>query len=71
MLNIPKSKLKNYGDKAFSVIAPREWNKLPPNVRSCKSVTQFKTLLKTHFFSLKEEQNKLSQKALQNIVKDG
>ena len=61
----------NYGEKAFSVVAPTEWNKLPPNVRSCKSVTQFKTSLKTHFFSLNEEQDKLSQKALQNIVKDG
>ena len=71
LLNIPKSKLTNYGDKAFSVVAPTEWNKLPPNVRSCKSVAQFKTSLKTHFFSLNEEQDKLSQKALQNIVKDG
>ena len=38
MLNITISELKNYGDKAFSVVVPTEWNKLPPNVRSCKSV---------------------------------
>ena len=57
MLNIPKSKLKYYGDKAYNVIAPREWNKLPPNVRSCKSVTQFKTSLKTHFFGKNKEQD--------------
>ena len=69
MLNIPKSKLRNYRDKAFSVVAPTEWNKLPPNVRSCKSVTQFKKSLKTHFFSRNEEQDKLFQKVLQNISK--
>ena len=34
-------------------------------------MTRFKTSLKTHFFSLNEEQDKLSQKVLQNIIKDG
>ena len=29
LLNIPKTRLKTFGDKAFSVVAPREWNKLP------------------------------------------
>ena len=68
VINIQKSKLKYYGDKAFSVIAPREWNELSPNVGASKYVTQFKTLLKTQLFRKKEGAGQLSLKALQNIV---
>ena len=41
MPNIPKSKLKNYRNKAFSVVAPTKRQKLPVNIRSWKSVTHF------------------------------
>ena len=57
MLHIPQSRLKNYGDKAFSIIAAIEWNKLELDTRSCETVNQFKTSLKTHLFKL----NKLNK----------
>jgi hypothetical protein len=48
-LLVPKSK-KCAGDRAFSVAAPRLWNQLPVSIRSAPSVSNFKTLLKTHLF---------------------
>ena len=33
-LAVPKSRLKTYGDKAFSVAAPKLWNELPLDLRS-------------------------------------
>ena len=30
LLEVPRSKYKHWGDRAFSVAAPRLWNKLPP-----------------------------------------
>src|SRR6218665_2239433 len=41
-----------FGNRAFSVAGPREWNSLPVSVRQCTSVAQFKSKLKTHLFSL-------------------
>src|SRR6218665_1260360 len=41
-----------FGNRAFSVARPREWNSLPVSVRQCISVAQFKSKLKTHLFSL-------------------
>ena len=52
LLAVPKSRLKTYGDRAFSVVAPRLWNKLPLELRSVTSVDQFKTQLKTYLFKL-------------------
>ena len=45
-----KSKLETYGERAFSVAAPRLRNKLPFQVRLSSSETVFKTNLKTHLF---------------------
>ena len=39
-------------EKAFSFNSPKIWNSLPFEIRSACSVTQFKTLLKTHYFQL-------------------
>ena len=39
-------------EKAFSFSSPKVWNSLPFEIRSACSVTQFKTLLKTHYFQL-------------------
>ena len=50
ILIVPKTSLKRFGDKSFSVTAAKEWNKMPFNMRSAKSVNQFKSLLKTHLF---------------------
>ena len=49
-LKVPKTKLVTYGDRAFSVKAATEWNKLPTEITSSKTVTSFKSLLKTHLF---------------------
>ena len=40
------------GKRAFSVIAPRLWNSLPPDTRNSLSVSTFRSKLKTHFFKL-------------------
>ena len=50
LLVIPKSKLKSFGDRAFSVYVPKLWNKLPGNVKAASSIQEFKGLLKTHLF---------------------
>ena len=42
-----------YGDRAFSVIAPILWNKLPVHIHNTHSLDQFKTLLKTHLLIYK------------------
>lgn len=52
-LDPPKVKTKKTrGDRAFSVVAPRLWNELPLNIKQASSLPIFKSLLKTHFFSL-------------------
>ena len=49
-LVIPRCNLKTYGQRAFSCITPVLWNSLPEDIRSCKSLTIFKTKLKTSLF---------------------
>ena len=44
--------LRTRGDRAFAVAGPIMWNSLPFNIRSAQSLGAFKSLLKTHFFSL-------------------
>ena len=48
----PSTCLVTYGDRSFSVAAPRHWNKLPLNIRESATVSSFITSLKTHFFKL-------------------
>ena len=43
--------LQNFGDRRFSVSGSRLWNDLPTNIKNAESLTQFKTLLKTYFFT--------------------
>ena len=42
--------MKTYGQRAFSVAAPRLWNKLPFEIRACSDVNLFKSKLKTFLF---------------------
>ena len=42
LLSVPKTKLRSYGDKAFSFYAPKVWNNLPYDIQSCQSLAQFK-----------------------------
>ena len=37
-----------YGDRAFSVVAPKLWNQLPPELRGVTSVDQFRRHFKTY-----------------------
>ena len=49
LLIVPRSRTR-YGDRAFSKAAPSLWNVLPQNIKSAKTVAEFKKLLKTHLF---------------------
>ena len=44
------TKMKTYGDKAFSVCAPKLWNSLPLDLCKSPSLTGFKKELQTYFF---------------------
>lgn len=46
-----RAKKRTAGDRAYSVVAPWLWNKLPVDIRSCGSIITFKKLLKTYFFN--------------------
>lgn len=50
LLAVPKTKLKTYGDRAFSVAGPVLWNNLPAYIKSSQNVNSFKRDLKTHLF---------------------
>ncbi|KAI2646385.1 hypothetical protein H4Q32_025467 [Labeo rohita] len=51
-LFVPRTRLKTKGDRAFSVVGPRLWNALPPDVRSASSVAVFKSCVKTYLYSV-------------------
>ncbi|KAF7661202.1 hypothetical protein LDENG_00266910 [Lucifuga dentata] len=50
LLTIPKSNLKTKGDRTFAVSIPKLWNDLPEDLRFAKSVSAFKSQLKSHFY---------------------
>ena len=51
LLVIPRSNLKTYGDRCFSIAGPKLWNSLPKGQRMCDSLELFKkNLKKTHLF---------------------
>ena len=50
LLVIPRSKLKSYGDRAFSVSAPKLWNDIPEIIKCSGDLNTFKRNLKTYFF---------------------
>ena len=45
-----KSRLKTYGDRAFSIAAPKLWNELPLDLRCLDTINLFKEHLKTDLF---------------------
>ena len=51
-LEEPNFNMKTYGQRAFSVAAPRLWNKLPFEIRACSDVDIFKSKLKTFLFKM-------------------
>lgn len=52
LLAVPKSRMKLRGDRAFTVVAPKLWNKLPLHVRQAPTLQIFKSRLKALFYSL-------------------
>ena len=48
LLVVPRSKLKSYGDRAFSLAAPRLWNDIPDNIKCSEDLSSFKRNLKTY-----------------------
>ena len=51
LLYVPRSSTACY-DKSFSICGPKEWNKLPLEIRLSKTLSSFKKLLKMHLMSL-------------------
>ncbi len=47
----PKTNYEKYGDRAFKKASPILWNELPLSIRNSKTISQFKTQLKTYLFS--------------------
>jgi hypothetical protein len=50
LLVVPKTNLVSAGDRAFSAVAPKEWNKLPHHIKTTKTLGAFKTSIKTYLF---------------------
>ena len=46
----PNFNMKTYGQQAFSIAAPRLWNKFSFEIRACSDVNLFKSKLKTFLF---------------------
>ena len=50
VLEVPRASTR-YGDRAFSICAPRLWNALPRNIRASETIGYFRAHLKHHLFS--------------------
>ena len=51
LLDVPRC-TSSCGSRAFVISAPTLWNSLPYDVRSCSTLTCFKSKLKTYLFSV-------------------
>ena len=52
VLSTSKFNLKTYGGRSFTIAAPSVWNALPFELRSCNSLSSFKSKLKTWLFKI-------------------
>ena len=52
LLVVPRSTTATYGDRAFSVCAPKLWNDLPTDIKNSDCLLSFKSKLKTHLFKI-------------------
>ena len=50
-LKVPRTRLRSFGDRAFSHVAPVLWNELPVAIKTASSLDTFKAKLKSHIFS--------------------
>ncbi len=62
LLQVPRSNLKTYGERAFCSIAPVLWNSLPRHIRECTSLDSFKKNIKTHLFKQALRRRKAGQR---------
>ena len=62
---VPRTRLKNYGDKTFAKAAPELWNNLPIDIRSRNSVDSFKKKLDT---SLQKELMEYSCMLFEHLI---
>jgi len=44
--------IRKFGNRAFALAGPAEWNKLPVLIHKSSSLSLFKTNLKTYLFKL-------------------
>ena len=51
LFQIPKRKLKSFGQRSFSFMVPSIWNSLPATLRNVPTSSQFKFHLKTFLFA--------------------
>ena len=49
-LVVPRSSTTTYGDRTFSVAAPKLWNSLPVTFKDIESLHIFKSIVKTYLF---------------------
>jgi hypothetical protein len=49
-LVIPRAKTVTYGEKSFTVLAPKLWNVLPSHMKDICNIDNFKAVLKTYLF---------------------
>lgn len=52
LLEVPRSRCKQWGDRSFAVVGPKLWNSLPIELRSITDLPLFKSKLKTHLFKM-------------------
>lgn len=52
LLSEPVGRTMTYGNRAFSIMAPKLWNNIPITIRMAKSVKHFKKLLKNYLFEI-------------------
>lgn len=52
LLTVPRTRSKYKGDRAFAVIGPNLWNKLPLVIRRAPTLTMFRSKLKNYLLSL-------------------
>lgn len=57
LLQVPKSRTKSYGDRAFCNASPRLWNNLPLEIRQSKTLASFKLRLKSYLYKESFERN--------------
>ena len=50
LLQVPRSKLKSYGDRRFSTAGPKLWNSIPASLRNADSLNSLKKHFKTYLF---------------------